>query len=195
MNRRSGSTPERRADGGPGCLAGEERTRGAMAIGDGSPCPARLRHLRRAGRRQPSAAVWLLSWRAARAWLHVLVSVIPAYATGSGDPAVRLLRSQSSLRARYRLPPTATEVPQIGTLRGRGRWYRHAARVWLHVLGSGSAASAGCEGDSACRERRSLRERSARCVLPPAVTEVPQIGNLHGRGCWDRHAERAWLLG
>ena len=57
--------------------------------------------------------------QADRLSLHVLVSVSPAYATGSGDPADRLLRSQSSLRARYQLPPAVTEVPQMGTLGGQ----------------------------------------------------------------------------
>ena len=62
------------------------------------------------------------------------------------------------------------------------------------MLGSGRAAYATGSGDSACRLLRSLRSLRARYVLAPAVTEVPQKPTLHGRGCWDRCAERAWLL-
>ena len=58
--------------------------------------------------------------QAARAWLHVLVSVRAAHGDCKGDSAVRLLRSLRSLRARFRLAPAVTEVPQMATLRGQG---------------------------------------------------------------------------
>ena len=131
----------------------------------------------------------LLAWRAARVSVHVLVRGRAAHDDCEGDSACRLLRSLRSLRARCVLPPAGTEVPQIAKLRGRGCWHRHAARVSLHVLVSVSAAHDDCEGDSACRLLRSLRSLRARFRLTPAVTEVPQIGTLRGRGCRHRHAE------
>ena len=76
-------------------------------------------------------------------------------------------------------------MPRIRTLRGRGCWDRHAARVWLHVLVSGRAASAGCQGDSACRLLRSLA-RTKCAVRTPAGCDG---------GAADRRTERAWLLG
>ena len=71
---------------------------------------------------------------AERLSLHVLVSVSAAHDICEGDPAVRILRSLRSLRARCRLPPTATAVPQIANLPGRGCWHRHADRLSPHVL-------------------------------------------------------------
>ena len=72
----------------------------------------------------------------------------------------------------------------MGRLRGHGRWHRHADRVSLHVLVSVSAAHADREGDPAVRLLRSLRSLRARYRLPPAVTEVPQMARLLGRGRW-----------
>ena len=53
--------------------------------------------------------------------LHVLVSVSAARAGCEGDPAVRLLRSLRSLRARFRLAPAVTEVPQMSDRQRRCR--------------------------------------------------------------------------
>ena len=119
--------------------------------------------------------------QADRLSLHVLVSGRAANAGGEGDSAVRLLRSLRSLRARCRLPPAVTEVPQMAKLRGRGRSHRHAERVSLHVLVSVSAARAGSERDPAVRLLRSLRSLRARFRLAPAVTEVPQMSDRQRR--------------
>ena len=88
-----------------------------------------------------------------------------------GQSARAWLRARPAFGPRVRV----AEVPQMGTLTGHGCWDRHAARAWLHVLVSVSAAYATGSGDRLLRSQSSLR---ARYQLLPAGTEVPQMGRL-----------------